>query len=89
MFFSFTSDNLVRYYWLVSSTNDISVAGVPSGDNPFSGVGTLPYFVGQGMMRKELCSYEDETGKKYVKLHTQNNSPVAQPINASVIIQEI
>ena len=89
MFFSFTTNNLVRYYWLVSSSNDISTTGVPSGDNPFSGVGTLPYFVGEGIMRKEVCSYEDKAGRKYVKLHTLNGSLVAQPINASVVVQEL
>ena len=89
MFFSFTTQSLVRYYWLVSSSNDISNAGLPSGDNPFSGFGTLPYFVGEGIMRKEPCAYEDNVGKKYVKLHVQNNSPIAQPINASVVVQEL
>lgn len=89
MFFSFTTANLLRYYWLVSTDNIPSTTGIPSGDNPFSGVGTLPYFVGEGIMRKELCAYKDVDGRKYIKLHAVNNSPVAQPINASVTIQRL
>jgi hypothetical protein len=89
MFFTFNTNNLLRYYWLVSGDNIPSTTGIPSGNNPFSGVGTLPYFVGEGLMRKELCPYRDVDGRKYIKLHAVNGSPVAQPINASVTIQRL
>lgn len=89
MLFGFTTGNLLRYYWLVSGNNTGSTTGIPTGDNPFAYSGTVPYFVGEGIIRKEPCRYKDDTGKKYIKLHAVNNSGVAQAVAASIVIQKV